>query len=113
MGKLDSDSKLFLFLSIPDKKSLINECQKLNQNSTITPQEKRKLIEVILKIVKAKPYWEDKIVIETDDLSQDKAADNVLLAIARFYANSCYFSTKSNSTMYHIPQWVNFLYTKL
>ena len=45
----------FLSMSIPDKNSLINECEKLNQNSTITPQEKRKLIEVILKIVKAKP----------------------------------------------------------
>ena len=103
----------FLSLSIPDKNSIINECQKLKHNSTITPQEKRKLIEVILKIVKAKPYWENKIIIEDDYLSKDKAADNVLLAIARFYAKSCNFSTQSNSTMYHIPQWVNFLYTKL
>ena len=102
----------FLSMSIPDKNSLINECEKLNQNSTITPQEKRKLIEVILKIVKAKPYWEDEITIEDDYLSENKAEDNVLLAIARFYANSCNLSDQSNSTVYHIPQWVNFLYTK-
>ncbi|MGK7882080.1 MAG: ornithine acetyltransferase [Crocosphaera sp.] len=102
----------FLSMSIPDKNSLINECQKLKHNSTITPQEKRKLIEVILKIVKAKPYWEDEITIEDDYLSKNKAEDNVLLAIARFYAKSCNFSPQSNSTVYHIPQWVNFLYTK-
>ncbi|MDJ0579801.1 ornithine acetyltransferase [Crocosphaera sp.] len=102
----------FLSISIPDKNSLINECEKLHQNSTITPQEKRKLIEVILKIVKAKPYWEDEIIIEDDYLPENKAEDNVLLAIARFYAKSCNFSTQSNSTVYHIPQWVNFLYKK-
>ncbi|MGK7886160.1 MAG: ornithine acetyltransferase [Crocosphaera sp.] len=102
----------FLSISIPDQDSLINECQKLKYDSTITPQEKRKLIEVILKIVKAKPYWEKKIQIEADGLSENKAKDNVISAIARFYANSCNLSDQSNSTVYHIPQWVNFLYTK-
>ncbi|EAZ90493.1 hypothetical protein [Crocosphaera chwakensis] len=102
----------FLSIPIPDKNSLINECTKLKHNSTITPEEKRKLIEVILKTVKAKPYWEEQIIIEDDYLSKDKAEDNVLLAISRFYANSCNLSNQSNSTLYHIPQWVNFLYAK-
>ncbi len=102
----------FLSISIPDQNMLISECQKLNHNSTITPQEKRNIIEVILKIVKAKPYWEEKIIIEDDYLSEDQPKDNVMLNIAQFYANSCNLSNQSNSTVYHIPQWINFLYKK-
>ncbi|MGK7938932.1 MAG: ornithine acetyltransferase [Crocosphaera sp.] len=102
----------FLSISVTDKNTLINQCKKLNQNSTINPQEKRKLIEVILKIVKAKPYWEEKITIEDNYLSEGQAKDNLMLNIAQFYAKSCNLSNQSNSNLYHIPQWVNFLYTK-
>ncbi|GBF79492.1 hypothetical protein [Aphanothece sacrum] len=101
----------FLSVPIPDINSLLNECQKLNNNSDINPQQKRQLIEVILKIVKAKDYWKKKITVEDDYLPQDKAKDNVMRTIANFYANSCDLSDKINSTIYHIPQWVNFLYS--
>ncbi|MGB5596762.1 MAG: ornithine acetyltransferase [Crocosphaera sp.] len=101
----------FLSISMTDKHSLINECQKLKQNSSITPKQKRQLIEVILKIVKAKPYWEDKIIIQDDYLSEDEARDNIIANIARFYAKSCDLSEQSHSIVYHIPQWVKYLHS--
>ncbi|MEM9540450.1 MAG: hypothetical protein AAGA60_13240 [Cyanobacteria bacterium P01_E01_bin.42] len=55
------------------------------------PTQKRELIEVVLKIRKAKLYWNHKIKL-TPYYSNLKAGDlknNLSLEIARFYSDRC------------------------
>lgn len=75
------------------------------------PHMKRKLIECILTIKKAKPCWK-KITISHSyqQLDEEALRDSLLLQIAEFYANQCQKEWDSGPVPYHIPQWIQVLW---
>ncbi len=81
-------------------------------NAIGDPDEKRKLIECILTIKKAKPYWNEISVSHSSYQQSDEKAlrDSLLLQIAEFYAKHCQKDSVSNQAPYHIPQWIQILW---
>lgn len=94
----------FFNTPINDPQNLLDEWQKLWNNSSLTAAKKRDLIEVILKIVKSKDYW---LKISFDE---GQTRDDIMYSIARFYAQSCPDPHSPLSHFYHIPQWIRFLH---
>lgn len=96
---------------------LQNELNKLFKDSTFTLDNKRKIIEAILTIIKSKPFWEDEITIESkkDFLEEyllneeEDRRDNLMRLIAKFYADKCEQSSEAHRK-YHICQWVKYLH---
>ncbi|MCP4349681.1 MAG: ornithine acetyltransferase [Desulfobacterales bacterium] len=82
-----------------------------NSFSNATDDMKRKLIECILTVKKAKPYWHGISVSHSYQQSDEKdLRDSLLLQIAEFYANYCQKESVSNQLPYHIPQWIHILW---
>ncbi len=81
--------------------------------ATVTDDaDKRKLVECILTVKKAKPYWHKiRITHAYQDSDEDALRDSLLLDIAEFYAGQCR-KTESLSVHapYHIPQWIRILW---
>lgn len=98
-----------------DKDDIINlkeELKNAYHNPYLTPETRRKLINIMLKIIKAKPFWK-KIKVNDPYLPPSQAKDNLILAIADFYAESCPIIEETMTNFYHIPQWVRYLKTAM
>lgn len=96
---------------------LKEELNTLLNDSTTNLENKRQVIEAILTIIKSKPFWEDEISIESKEdlpeeylLTSQEYRDNLMLNIAKFYADKCHHYSKLNRE-YHICQWIKYLHS--
>lgn len=99
-----------------DRADLSQELSELSKDNTLSDENKRQIIEAILTIVKSKPFWEEAITIESNQnlpeeylLSSEEYRDNLMLHIAKFYADKCEQSSDINHK-YHICQWIKYLH---
>ena len=95
---------------------LAKELSTLFKDPTLSLENKRQVIEAILTIVKSKLFWEEKITLEGKEdlpeeflLSPKDYRDNLMLNIAKFYAEECEQSSEINHK-YHICQWIKYLH---
>lgn len=101
-------------VSNPDKLSEMwlesfNQCMSINDLTT-----KRKLIDCLLTIGKAKPYWENKMdkkitITHQYQVSNEQALrDSLILAIGKFYGDRTPHPSEAeiSNIPYHIPHWV-------
>lgn len=106
-----------ILLNTPkDCKGLSQELSKLFNDSTINLENKRQVIEAILTIAKSKPFWSEKIIIESKAnlpeeylLTPEEYRDNLMRNIAKFYTEKCEQSLETNHK-YHICQWIKYLH---
>lgn len=128
--KIESDRDLETFLTTATSriKNILlntpNNCTKLKEeldkqfnDPDTSPENKRQVIKAILTIIKSKPFWEEEITIESKEdlpeeylLSPDECRDNLMLNIAKFYADKCEQSPEANYE-YHICQWIKYFYS--
>ena len=124
----DKDLETYLQTAIARIKDLIpntiNSCNELKQelskqfnDSNISLENKRQVIKAILTIIKSKPFWEKGITIESNEdlpeeylLTLEEYRDNLILNIAKFYADKCEQSSELDRK-YHICQWMKYLYS--
>jgi hypothetical protein len=97
-----------LTLDKDDIITLKDQLKNAYHNPHLTPEIRRSLINIMLKIIKAKPFWK-KIEVNDPYLQPSQAKDNLILAIADFYAESCPMIEETMTKSYHIPQWVRYL----
>ena len=99
-----------------DRADLSQELRKLFKDNTLSHENQRQIIEAILTIVKSKPFWEEAIIIESDQnlpeeylLTSEEYRDNLMLNIAKFYSDKCEQSSTTNHK-YHVCQWIKYLH---
>ncbi|MEA5472242.1 hypothetical protein [Spirulina sp. 06S082] len=92
-----------------DKKEFCDRWKIAFTNPRCNPTQKRELIEVILKIRKAKLYWKNKIHLSSSysNLTETELKNNLSLEIANFYSDRCQKLDQSHP--YHIPYWMRCL----
>ncbi|MEL7407066.1 MAG: hypothetical protein AAFN00_08880, partial [Cyanobacteria bacterium J06558_2] len=103
--------------STPCKASeLSQELNQLFNNPTINQDLKRQVIIAILNIIRVKPFWSEKIIVESQKnlpeiylLSPEACRDNLMLNIAKFYASK-YQKSSAINHQYHVCQWIKYLY---
>ena len=105
-----------LSITPSDCAELQNELNIIFNDPKINASNKRQVIEAILSIVKSKPFWENEIVIASKEdlpeeylLTPEEYRDNLMLNIAKFYADKCEQSSETDNE-YHICQWIKYLY---
>ena len=98
-----------------DTIELAKELSELFYDSIQNIESQRQIIEAILTIVKSKSFW-GEIIIEGQEslpeeylLSPEESRDNIMLNIAKFYADKCEYSSEVNQK-YHICQWIKYFY---